>query len=63
MAFIFLMLTLCPRQKGRKERAEQSAAADRAAITAFRGATALPAARLLSFGVRAENGSSMSVIA
>jgi hypothetical protein len=32
--------------------AEQIAAADRAAITVFQGATALPAARLLSFGVR-----------
>jgi hypothetical protein len=43
--------------------AEQVAAADRAAITVFRDMTPNPAARLLSFGVRAENGSPMSVIA
>jgi hypothetical protein len=37
--------------------------ADRAAITVFQVITPNPAARLLSFGVRAENGSLLSAIA
>jgi hypothetical protein len=37
---------------GATSRAEQSAAADRAAITAFRDIMPKQAARLLSFGVR-----------
>jgi hypothetical protein len=45
-----------------RKRAEQVAAADRAAMTAFRDMTPNPAARLLSFGVRRRRRTAMDAL-